>query len=158
MYKTHTNLFKIGYSPWRYLGNWWHNIKRFFRTFKFIYQRAKYGYSDYDLYDFDLFLEEILLRALGELEAKGSYPCTYNSAEEWSAELEKTRTHLLNALIEPRNVFLDLIIDYQTRKEKVPKSLREQFWEEEKRIYAQREDELQIVMDWLSKNIHNLWY
>ena len=45
--KNELNIFTGGYMPW-YPRNWFDNIKHFFHTIKWGWQRATKGYSDYD--------------------------------------------------------------------------------------------------------------
>lgn len=47
------NVFKYGYTPWRYPSNWRDNIELFFRHFKWAYQRATKGFCDMDTWSLD---------------------------------------------------------------------------------------------------------
>ena len=62
------NVFKQYYCPWRYPSNWIKNIRLFFRRYKWAYQRAKRGYADCDIWNFDSYLEKIISKGLRELE------------------------------------------------------------------------------------------
>ena len=83
------NIFKGGYMPW-YPRNWWDNIKYFFRTIKWGWQRATRGYSDYDTWDLDIFYSRMMIASLSQFraETKG-YPGCMDSIEEWHAILDK---------------------------------------------------------------------
>ena len=67
MRDTNTNVFKFGYYPCGRVKNIFHNIKNFFRTLKWAWQRAVNGYCDFDLYDLDIYHTNMMIKALREL-------------------------------------------------------------------------------------------
>jgi len=79
------NIFKSGYLTW------WrplHSLKSICRRFKYIYQRAKYGFCDYDLYDVGDFAYEVLIQSLKHyLKENDCFPdgTTFN---EWNQKVE----------------------------------------------------------------------
>jgi len=87
--KNELNIFTGGYMPW-YPRNWWDNIKYFFRTIKWGWQRATKGYSDYDTWDLDVYYSRMMIASLSQFraEAKG-YPGYMEDIEEWYAILDK---------------------------------------------------------------------
>ena len=87
--KNKLNIFTGGYMPW-YPRNWWSNIRYFFRTIKWGWQRATKGYSDYDTWDLDVYYSNMMIASLSQFraETKG-YPGYMNDIEEWYAILDK---------------------------------------------------------------------
>jgi len=103
-------LFKA-YKPWsfRYPSNWLDNIKWFFKSFKFAAQRAKRGYSDYDLWDIGDYITGMSAQALEEFsKIKNGYPCSYmkynktensdEGAEVWQTEVRRCSCNLFCSL------------------------------------------------------------
>ena len=87
--KNELNIFTGGYMPW-YPRNWWPNIKHFFRTIKWGWQRAIRGYSDYDTWDLDVYYSYMMIASLSQFRAElQGYPGYMNSIEEWYAILDK---------------------------------------------------------------------
>ena len=69
------NVFKSPKLPLRYPSNWSAIIRTFFRSFKWAYQRVTRGFADYDVWDFDGFLLNILANGLEHLaDTTISYP------------------------------------------------------------------------------------
>lgn len=99
------------YRPWslRYPSNWIKNISWFFRSFKYAAQRAKRGYSDYDLWDIGDYITGMSAQALEEFAEKtDSYPCRYmkfnkkedtdEGAEVWKNEIKNCSGKLFVSL------------------------------------------------------------
>ena len=88
--KNRLNLFAAeGYLPW-YPCNWWSNIRYFFRTFKWAWQRATRGYSDHDTWNLDTYLVNLLITSLSQFRTETmGYPGYMESEEEWYAILDK---------------------------------------------------------------------
>lgn len=83
------NIFKGDYMPW-YPRNWWNNIRHFFYTIKWGWQRATKGYSDYDIFDLDIYYSRLMIASLSQFRAEtGGYPGYMDSIEEWYAILDK---------------------------------------------------------------------
>ena len=90
------NVWKVGYyKGWRWF--WW-NIKNFFKTFKYAFQRATRGYSDYDVWNADCYLASLISTLVRRLnETKTSYPASLykdgksdeQASKEWSAILDE---------------------------------------------------------------------
>ena len=81
--------FRNGYLPW-YPRNWWSNIKYFFRTIKWCWQRATKGYSDYDTWDLDVYYDRLMIASLSQFRAETmGYPGYMEDIEEWYAILDK---------------------------------------------------------------------
>ena len=74
------NVFKYGYTPWRYPSNWRDNIELFFRHFKWAYQRATKGFCDMDVWDLD---GAILNYLAGTIEQLADVHCGYPGDERF---------------------------------------------------------------------------
>lgn len=86
------NVFNTHWSPWKYPSNWARNIRVFFRQFKWAYQRATRGFCDYDYWDLDIYLSELMAQSIKELAEKThSYPGTeeFPTYESWRDYLYK---------------------------------------------------------------------
>ena len=72
-----------------YSSNPWEVIKHFHRDIICAWQRATKGYCFRDLWDIDCWFLDIMPRMLKEFRDKTQgYPNSYNSYEEWIAELD----------------------------------------------------------------------
>lgn len=111
------NVFRYGWFTWRRPLR---NLRVFFRRFKYAYQRAKYGFCDYDIYDVGDYSYELLIQSLKKYlkDNDQSYPTAFESAEEWEKvvadmieklEVGRNECHL-NPYLEPdKDVKLSLI-------------------------------------------------
>lgn len=97
------NVLTRHYYSWRIAGNWPRNVKYFFRTLKYAYQRITKGYCDSDLWSLDMYYAKLISTSLKEFaDITHSYP--YNSTpEEWKEELLKIAECFENS-IEPEEV------------------------------------------------------
>lgn len=68
-------------------------IKDKFRELKWFYQRGKRGFSDYDLWDMDDYLLEVLPEMLKKFRSlKNSYPMKFKSMRDWQKVLKEMET------------------------------------------------------------------
>ena len=102
------NVFRCGWLTWRRPLR---SLRLFFMRFKYVYQRAKYGFCDYDIYDVGDYKYEILVQSLKKYlkDNDQSYPVAFESAEEWEKvvadmieklEVGRSECHL-NPYLEP---------------------------------------------------------
>lgn len=70
--------FKISY--------WYDEIKLFFKSIKWAFQRMKRGYSDEDCWAIDYYLCEILPPMLRSLKDSSGCPTEYYQVKEWKSE------------------------------------------------------------------------
>lgn len=78
------SLFTLAYTPVHIIKNIVAQIK----SIKWIYQRAKYGVSSYDSWDFDAYLTVTIENGLKFLKDAGnSHPC-WCTFEEWQMKLQ----------------------------------------------------------------------
>ena len=73
--KKNINILKVGYRPFNNPKNLTHNIKNFFHTINWARQRILYGSSDWDIWDFDEYLANMLYFGLNHLaDVTHGYP------------------------------------------------------------------------------------
>lgn len=166
------NVFNTYYCPWKYPSNWSRNIRVFFRQFKWAYQRITRGYCDFDYWDLDHYLEELLHQSLKSLADNGiSYPGTaefptYEKWQEYLYELsnlfEKSQEEYTEG--DYKNAYEDLpvsSIDLKTGNWKARTPEEEENWKnwyaEEKRIAALRSDTRNKALAKLTHVWNMLW-
>lgn len=96
--KNKLNVFNTYWCPWKYLSNWPRNFRVFFRQFKWAYQRVTRGYCDYDIWDMDTYLSQLLADGIRHLaDTTHGYPGTdeFPTYESWRDYLYKI-SDLLN--------------------------------------------------------------
>lgn len=92
------NAFNLDYTK-----NFIKNIKIFKRGIKFAYQRITRGYSDYDVYDLDFYISNLLSEMLNHLaDTTNGYPCGVdeeieNGYEKWQEELRQAAKYIKDA-------------------------------------------------------------
>lgn len=94
------NVFKNPKLPLKYPSNWGAIIRTFFRSFKWAYQRVTRGFADYDVWDFDSFLLNILANGLEHLaDTTMSYPGNeeFPTYESWAKFLREMAMHFRKA-------------------------------------------------------------
>lgn len=93
-----SNVFNQSYMPMRYPRNWRRNARVFFRQFKWAYQRATRGFSDYDTWSMDSWLLDILYNSLKYYaEHSYGYPVNFESPEAWKECVEEVAQKLYQA-------------------------------------------------------------
>ena len=86
------NVFNTQWCPWKYPSNWPRNIRLFFRQFKWAYQRITRGFCDFDVWDMDIYLSQLIADEVKHLaDTTHSYPGTteFPTYESWKAYLYK---------------------------------------------------------------------
>ena len=125
----------IQYGSWKYPSNWGKNIIQFFRNIKWSIQRARRGYSDRDLWDFDCFLIKILIEGLDDF-TKNLHAAPYNyydnendSIQSWIDKVKEVRQHFATAADE--DFWLEDISneEFRIHEENREKELRKGFEE-----------------------------
>lgn len=89
---TSMNCLTFGYMPWRYPGNWFRNIRQFFRTLTMAWQRITRGYCYWDLFSIDYWHSNVMARALLDFKENAySYPGkgAASTPEGWVRILEE---------------------------------------------------------------------
>ena len=86
------NVFNTHYSPLKYPSNWIRNARVFFRQFKWAYQRVTRGFCDFDVWDFDTYLSQMMADGIEHLaKTSHSYPGNeeFPTPESWEEYLMK---------------------------------------------------------------------
>ena len=153
------NIFKNYYLPMRYPSNWVTNIKIFFKSCKWAYQRVKRGYADKDIWGFNGYLTEIMENSIRELAANShTYPGT--TPESWGNYLSKIADLLHNSR-EDTNVYSNIYeADYdkwisEHGWNKNP--WREAYLAREKEIQAKRQHDFDEAWDMIHHVYNHLW-
>lgn len=120
MKDNYLNIFrKEDYCPWRWLPNWPKNIKHFFCCFKYAYQRATKGFSDWDRWDLDVFYNHLFVNSLREYAEKAmGYPGNdeFPTMESWQKYLN-----------DMADLFEQSIEGYETAKNPYEKEFEDTF-------------------------------
>lgn len=175
MKDNYLNIFrKEDYCPWQWPANWPKNIKHFFRCFKYVYQRATKGFSDWDRWDLDLFYNHLFVNSLREFAEKAmGYPGNeeFPTMESWQKYLNEM-ADLFEQSIEgyetPKNPyekeFEDMIcnpkrdllqnINYPTPEEK---TLSKKYYKAEQKLAEYRENCHDKAMKMLKHVFGSLW-
>lgn len=166
--KNELNIFKGGYMPW-YPRNWWDNIKYFFRTIKWGWQRATRGYSDYDTWDLDVYYSRMMIASLIQFraETKG-YPGYMNDIDEWYAILDKIIFLLKQAnedepleekndLAEWYEEYLETC-DHSSEPSEETWNKRKQYYKREEELYEIRKQKRKEAFELLAEYFGHLWW
>lgn len=147
-YKDDTNLFRYPLPyRWGYIGGWFKNIRAFFRRFKWAYQRAKYGFSEADCWDFGEYLGTMLPKALNYYaEHADGYPNEYESFDEWKAEVMICGDRIALAKILWNKEYN---VDWKNG-EKFP-------IEEAKKDMREAEEQTREAFRWLGEHLWSIW-
>lgn len=140
-------------------------IKWWFRKRKYIKQRAKRGWSDYDTWDFDTYLAMVISDGLAHLASVHiSHPCGC-TPEEWSEKLRYISKCFKQYTEEPdcpayeayRNAVMRIKNEDGSITVEAPDELLKAWREEEKRNYEEKMKRLKEGFDLLYENYPNLW-
>lgn len=163
-----------GYS-WKYPSCWVKNIKFEIKKFKFAWQRITKGYSDWDLWDLDIFYQYLFNHSINEFADKTwGWPGTkeFPEFEDWQKYL-KDMASLFKESIEGeesiKNEYWDeyykKILDdpnyfknINKEKNSKEKALQEKYFAREEDIYQYREDCLNKALDMLKHIFGHLWW
>jgi len=165
--KTHPlNVLTYGYYPWRYITNWFRNIRIFFRNLKFAYQRVTRGYCDWDtweLYDYYTQLFYYTLRDLADNThgCPGWWHLEGKSHEDWENHLREIADHFYksqeDAIDVEVNVLRDRawdameaqVLDYEVDEDNtlIKKLTNQEHYEELKEEWLQFEEKASIYRD-----------
>lgn len=94
------NVFNNPYYKWRYPDCWIKNIRMFFRSFKWAYQRATKGFANCDTYDLDSYYLDIFTGTLNYLaDNHWGYPGNdkFPDDESWTKYLKDMAQKFYNA-------------------------------------------------------------
>lgn len=169
------NLFTCGFFSWRWPQHWPHNISQFFRNIKYIYQRAKRGYSDVDVWEMSSFITHVIIGMLTQLKENHlGYPFGYTD-EQWKSILSEMIEHFNNAdecndnipLVKESEALCEEIVklrcshanedDLSNEEKELLDKMHEEWSNMLKEIHSYRTSEVTKAFEMLSKYYWNLW-
>lgn len=150
------NAFNVYYLPWTHPIS---NIKTFFRSVKYSYQRITRGFSDYDVWELDSYLSLILSETFKHL-SKTNHGHPYDlSEDEWdNLLLDMSEKALqMSPFYEFDNEYEDeLLFDYEEGRIKQDNCF--DAWKDREdeinKCMVQCKDE---VMEFLKERFYDLW-
>lgn len=159
------NVFKFGYIKGSgiYKLKWLpHNIKQFFRNFRYAWQRATKGCCQYDLWSLDEFYTNLFIQSLTDFVNSDLHGAPYEFYNEETGSIEAWRDHLKEIIQHFQNSkenFEELDEEIGTveswenlseekRQERVNKLIKLDRW---------REKELKTALDMLKEVYFGLW-
>lgn len=153
-------------NVWKFFneGNIFRKIGGFFQKIKYAKDRARKGYCDYDLWDMDIFLVDLIIRSLEEhKEYTCGYPDgKYSSFEDWTNAIEEGINHFkkYKYLMDDNNNVYHLAYMQAIRKESDSdkKVIRDKFNEENRKMYAEAQNEFRLGFEFLIENLGHLWW
>ena len=150
-------------------GHGWHlllNLKYFFRSLKWMWQRAVRGYADCDLWNLDYYLKSILPSMLRDFTDKTmGYPMRYehaiNGAELWHDELYEIAQLIDNSLEENEaypNIYNEEMEEYWGKvKDECSETLQTAWLEEERKCQIKRDTDFLKAWSKLGDIFDELW-
>lgn len=165
------NVFKYQLRPWKYPRNWIPNIIRFFKNFRYAYDRATKGYCEFDLWELCSFYQELFystINAFSKSELHGAPVDLYDEslddeAAPWKEYLTEMATHFYNS-ISTNEVQLN---EYDTRvnfglfqrpNTEEQQELREKWLAREEQIMLWQDSEFHKAMNMFMLHFYDLWY
>jgi hypothetical protein len=163
--KNELNIFTGGYRPW-YPRNWWSNIRYFFRTIKWGWQRATKGYSDYDTWDLDVFYSRLMIASMSQFRAEvQGYPFHMKSIYEWYDILDKIILLLKQAnddepLEEKNNLeeWYDEYLSGEHKEDEGVKAKVDQYYKREGELHEIRVQKRKEAFELLLEHYEHLWW
>lgn len=153
-------------NVWKFFneGNIFQKIGGFFQKTKYARDRARKGYCDYDLWDMDIFLVDLIIRSLEEhKEYTCGYPDgKYSSFEDWTNAIEEGINHFKKykyLMDDGNNVYYLSYMQAIRKEDDCDKQvIRDKFDAEDKKMYEEAKNELRLGFEFLVENIKHLWW
>lgn len=176
--KNNLNVLTCGIYSWRYPRNWIRNPIQFLRNLKFVWQRAKNGYCDWDLWDLDYFYTNLFIKSLWEFQENlhGApdelFDKENDSIKPWQNYIKEMVEHFYNSLEEnevQKNEFDEEFHAYPLHFEDVegknygrlvdttPKDIKDKWFARDLEIAQWRTNELDKALDMLKEHYQSLW-
>lgn len=179
--KNRLNVLTNGYSTWRPC-NWGYNLRHFFRTLKWGWQRMTRGYADVDVWWLGDYVQELLSKSIVQLaQTCHGYPGRdeWDTPEKWEAFLLEMAEHFKKGINIDADVnFPDPYFDelygmatYSPRRTEEGNAVMEVTYEDKERAEELHEkwrhflkeqceavdNESQKGFEMLAKSIRSLW-
>lgn len=140
------NALLIGIYKWNF-RNFFRNIKQIFENIKQVKQRIKYGICNYDCFDLDSYLANVMQKGFLTLSNQAhGWPEKYETYEDWVKQL-KDLAELCNHLR------TDDVIEENPEANSYEVDLRKLYKDAEEEATIARE----VLFDWLKENFECLW-
>lgn len=144
-----------------YYYKWWNifkNITNFFRTLKFAWQRARYGFSSYDIWDFDDWFTRTIPAALRALKDNGcGYPMLEGFDQMTDEQCVEAWHNILDDIIESIEFSQKEFYDEYPEFLKTPLKYCEAWREVQDKFTMEQRKKLKHGMDLLYQYMPNLW-
>lgn len=166
----------VPYVPWTTPKNWYNNIRWFFKSFKYAYQRIRRGYSDYDLLDIGDYITGLVAQSLEDfIYIVQGYPIDYEKYnisadsdegwDRWKNEISacSVRFFLSLGCLEDFNYYIPEVpgaLEFINNQVKHTGATEEQVraWHDECiKIAENRQKASREAMEWLTQHIMELW-
>lgn len=172
------NCFSYPYTRRYYFTHPWTFVRHTYYGFRAMLERARYGYSSDDIFDFSTFLLHIIPRALRDMADSevGAYPGNdeFDTPEKWDTWLRALALRFSSLQIDwatDRNEYYDEYMKWlddnriETRNADgwlnisyVPnKELQEKFMTRLQELNEQQRDETIAAFQELARNFYQLW-
>lgn len=114
------------------------------RKIKWFFQKCKKGYSDRDLWNLDNWILHTLEKVINDFKIQNnhSYPATFDSMEDWTAELE---------------YIYSLLKQLNEANEKGWSWWKDDTFSSYEEYYNYLNDTKDKIFDWFKKYLFNLW-
>lgn len=169
------NVFNNPYFSWKYPECWYKNIRMFFRSFKYAYQRITKGFCDMDTWDLDDYYTRLFVDSLTTFSKHmNGWPQSneFPEFEDYQKYIDKM-VYLFNQSIEGnediKNKYAE---EYEAKilnkpdfleninKEKSPeeKALTDKYFKRENELYKYRKACRNEALDMMKHIFDSLWW
>ena len=153
-------------------GFFTYTIPGFFKVWRYVFDRAVYGYCDWDLWDLDLYYRRLIAASLHQF-AKHTNSWNdqeYEEIEDWVEEICDTAGRLDYSLSEcdDENEFWEPYCDQVLNKIKMDRngivfpdddrSLFDQYHKRNVEISQEHDKTMHEAFNWIMAHMHDLWW
>lgn len=153
------NVFYGVHYPWCSIWGIRRNIKSFFKSFKFAYQRITRGFCDADWWDMDSFYLSLISSSLKHFaENTISHPYEF-SETEWKEKLLDLAQRIKYVSLDndESNEYSAELMGALMKDETPSKELNDKYWERDREISNNKQEILVKAFEELAQIMPNLW-
>ena len=146
-------------------------ISAFFKSIKYMFERAFYGYCDYDLCNLDLYYCRLIAASIHKFakDTNSWNDQEYEEFKDWVEEIYNTAGKLDYALSEAddENEFWESYREQVLNKVIMDRhgityppnceELQEQYHKRNAELTQEREDAMREAFEWITAHMHDLW-
>lgn len=168
------NVFSLPYTKHYYLTHPLKFVRQFGRNIKQAYKRIRYGWCNYDAWDFDSWFCSVVPPMLKKLAEGNSYPDQlFNSINEWhtwllnmAAKIEKMQyddwMDSKNEYAADYNKTFDdndnlIVSNYYEHSSFTKEEIRKKYYDHAKEIALTRQQDLEEIFIEFGRNFDALW-